>query len=266
MIVCWLLQHYEWHSSTFYSNGNSLSVVSIEQSPKSTECRLLAWSGRHLLCGLQAQHNCIGRTKLKIGKAHRVYKKISYIYCSIYMFENGQQSRFPCFSLYSAFEAHFRNSWSPTWILALPPFLSFLNQVLYSTQQCFSNSWHCRKILFEAAFPFPHFEISVFPWFLFSCCPVLSAFLTDFWWTFSDFLTLLASRQWFASKVSLSANTFQQWFLRDNKCPAELWIWECRKGGSRRKKVWCPEIRFLSLSQVRQPSSSVPHLWTAGNV
>lgn len=183
------------------------------------------------------------------------------------------------FSPCSALEACFRNSWSPAWILALPPLsaphllLSFLDQRLYSTQQCFSNSWHCRKTLFGARFSFSTFWdicISMIFFFLF-CCPVLTAFLADFQWTFSDFLTLWAFRQWFAGKVSLSANTFQQCFLRDNKRTAELWIWACRKGRSRQKKVWCPEIRFLSrtisLSRVKQPSSSISHLWwTAGSV
>lgn len=129
------------------------------------------------------------------------------------------------------------------------------------------------KPCLKLAFPFPHFEISVFPWLFFflSCCPVLTVFLTDFQWTFSDFLTLWAFRQWFAGNVSLSANTFQQCFSWDNKHTAELWIWVCRKGRSRWKKVWCPEIRFLSrtisLSRVRQPFSSVSHLWwTAGSV
>lgn len=96
--------------------------------------------------------------------------------------------------------------WPFPFLLSAPHLpLSFLGQVLYSTQQCFSNLWHCRKILFEAGFSFSTFRnicISVIFFFL-SRCPVLSAFLTDFQWTFSDFLTLRAFRQWFAGKVSL---------------------------------------------------------------
>lgn len=71
-------------------------------SPKSTECRLLAWSDRQVLCGYQTQHSCIVRAKLKIGKAHPVCKKISCIYFSVCTFENGQQASFPhLFSMFS---------------------------------------------------------------------------------------------------------------------------------------------------------------------
>lgn len=156
-------------------------------SPESSECRLLAWSGRHLLCGSQTQHSCIGRTKLKIEKAHPACKNFSCIYFSIYTFENGRQSSFPCFSPYSAFEACFRNSWNPTRVLALPPFLSptFLCPFWVRYYIPRSSVSQTRDIVgkscLKLAFPFPYFEISAFLWFLFfmlSCVVCLSYWLS----------------------------------------------------------------------------------------
>lgn len=137
----------------------------------------LGLAGRQVLCGSQTQHSCIGRAKLKIGKAHPVCEKYSCVYFSIYTFENGQQSSFPRFSPFSAFEACFRNSWSPTWILALPAcfppppvlFGSGPHSSVSQTRDIVGES--CLKL----AFPFPHFEISViFFSFILSCVVYLS--------------------------------------------------------------------------------------------
>lgn len=66
---------------------------------------------------------------------------------------------FSIFSFWSLFQKFLKSYTgsgpSPLSVPHLP--LSFLGQVLYSTQQCFSNSWHCRKILFEAGFSFSIF-------------------------------------------------------------------------------------------------------------
>lgn len=119
------------------------------------------------------------KTKLKIEKAHPACKKFSCIYFSIYTFENGRQSSFPCFFPYSAFEACFRNSWSPTWILALPPFLSPTSLCPFWVRYYIPHSSVSQtrdivgKSCLKLAFPFPHFEISAFLWFFFHavlCC------------------------------------------------------------------------------------------------
>lgn len=222
----------------------------------------LLWQAGALWVPDTAQLYCQGQAKNR--ESTSCLRKIRL---HLFLHLHGQQSSFPCFSPCSAFEVCFRNSWSPTWILALPlpGFCSPPSPVLFGSGTLFHTVVFLKLVILQEnlvwswLFLFHILKYLYFCDFFFSF--VLSCVVCLSYWLSVDLLWLphLVSLQTVVCRQSVSANTFQQCFLWDNNLTAQLWV--CRKGKSRQKKVWWPEMRFLSstVTWVRSDSLLAPY-------